>query len=126
VQNSEEDTKATTPRFLPLTTMPWRLPPNTTGLSLYFMTLLSLLVLMLIFSLLTIPALYSNLEAKNFSKQYALWESTTIEINAGASVVSSRHVATCEHTYQVRHIVPRPKQSYPNQTVSDHYGSRGM
>ena len=60
------------PKLLPLLTFPWQFPRDAAGLSLYFTTMASIVILMLTLSLISVLPLAENLSASNFSKQYLL------------------------------------------------------
>lgn len=64
------------PQLLPLLTFPWQLPRDAAGLSLYFTTVASIIVLMFTFSLISAIPLAENLSAFNFSKRYLLVDPT--------------------------------------------------
>jgi hypothetical protein len=60
------------PQLLPLLTFPWKFPRDAAGLSLYFTTMASIVVLMLVFAVVSVVPLTENLAAANFSRTYLL------------------------------------------------------
>lgn len=68
--------KPSGPKLLPLLTFPWQFPRDAVGLSLYFTTLASIVILMFTLSLISVLPLSENLSASNFSKQYLLIDPT--------------------------------------------------
>lgn len=69
------------PPLLPLLTLPWNFPRDAIGLSLYFVTQGSVVVLMLILTILSAFPLAKNLSAENFRKTYMLLDRTPLGIN---------------------------------------------
>lgn len=73
---SPGDKEPSGPQLLPLLTFPWQFPRDAAGLSLYFTTMASIVVLMLTLSLISVVPLAENLSASNFSKRYLLVDPT--------------------------------------------------
>lgn len=66
----------TKPPLLPLLTLPWNFPRDAIGLSLYFVTQGSVVLLMLILTVFAAFPLVKNLSAENFRETYTLVDRT--------------------------------------------------
>lgn len=60
--------------LLPFNTPPWQFPRDALGLSLYFITKGSIVVLLVVLTVISMIPLSENLSAKNFSATFRLFE----------------------------------------------------